>query len=87
MFDLKFDHIVLSETSIHWSFLKEEDRIPQIFRGCFMSHQLDSNTICNEHDTFLGPLKYGITASLSAGNLIGRKIASRKDLSDQGRWC
>ena len=50
-----------------------------------MSQQLDSNTACNKYDPFLRPFKYGGTASLSTGNITGRKIALVKDLSGLGR--
>ena len=43
-----------------------------------MIHQLDTITTCNEHDPFLGSFQYGGTASLSTGNLMVRKTASRQ---------
>ena len=86
MSDMKFDHIGLAETSKHWPSLQDEDRPPQRFRGHFMRQQLDSITACNKHDPFLGPFQYGGTASLSTGNLTGRKTASGKDPSGLGIW-
>ena len=73
MSGMKFDHIELAETSRHRPSLQEEDIIPQRFRGNFISQQLDSITACNQNDNFLGPFQYGGTASLSTGNLTGRK--------------
>ena len=73
MSDMKFDHLGLADTSRHRPSLQEEDIIPQRFRGNFISQQLDSITACNQNDNFLGPFQYGGTASLSTGNLTGRK--------------
>ena len=85
MSDMKFDYIDIAETIRYWPSLQVDDRILQIFRGHFMSQQLDSNTACNKYDPFLRPFKYGGTASLSTGNITGRKIALVKDLSGLGR--
>ena len=85
MLDMKFDHIGLAEISRHRNYLQEEDRIPQRFRGHFMIQQLESITACNQHDHFIGPFQYGGTASLSTGNLTGRKTPSRRDPSGIGR--
>ena len=46
-----------------------------------MSQKLDSDTACNKHDPLLVPFQYSGIASLSTGNLTGRKIDSGKDLS------
>ena len=86
MSDLKFDHIGLADTRRHWPSIQEEDRTPQIYRGHFMSHKLDSTTACNEHDSLLGPCQYGGTASISTGKIIGRNIASGKYPSNIERW-
>ena len=83
---MKFDHIGLAETSSHWPSLQEEDRITQRFQGNFMIQQLDSITTCNQHDPFLTPFKYGVTASLSTINLTGRKKSSGRDPSGLGIW-
>ena len=85
MLDLKFDQIGFVEIFRHWPSIQEEDINPQRFRGHFMSQQLDSTTAWNKHDSFLGPLQYGITYSLSTGNLTGRNIAPGKDPSNLGR--
>ena len=78
--DMKFDHIGLAETSRHWPYLQEEDRIPQMFWGHFVIQQLDSITACNQQDPFLGPFQYGGTASISTGNTTGRKIFRERTL-------
>ena len=47
MDDNFFDHIGLADTGRHWPSLPEDDRIPQRFRGYFMSQQLDTTTAYN----------------------------------------
>ena len=54
--------------------------------GNFISQQLDSTTACNQQDVFLGPFQDGGRASLSTGNLTGRKTASERYFSGLGRW-
>ena len=50
MNDNKFDHIGLADTRSNYTYLPEEDRIPQRFLGHFMSQKLDSMTVLNCHD-------------------------------------
>ena len=84
--DMKFDHIKLSETSRHWTYLQEEDTIPQRFQGNFMSQKLDPITACNQHEPFIGPFKYRVTDCLSTGNIKGRKTSSGRDPTGLGIW-
>ena len=63
-----------------------EDKIPQRFRGNFMSQQLDYTTSYNQHDTLSGSYQYGGTQSLSNGNLIGRTIKGGRYFSGLYRW-
>ena len=86
MNDMKFDHIGLAETSIHWPYLREEYRIPQRFRVNFMIHQLDLNKACNEHGPFLGYSQYVGTAKIFTGNLTGRNMEYGKYPSALGIW-
>ena len=51
-----------------------------------MSQQLDSFKSCNQQDALIGPFQDGGRASLSTGNLIGRKTASGRYFSGLGRW-
>ena len=60
MLVMKFYHIGIAETSRHWTYLQEEDRITQRLRGHFMSQQIESITACNKHEPFLGPLQCGV---------------------------
>ena len=86
MLEKGFDHIGLADTGSHWPPLPEEDKIPQIFRGRFISQQLDSTTSYNWHDTLSGSYQYGGTLILSIGNLVGRTIEGGRYLSGLGRW-
>ena len=81
-----FGHIGLAETGIHWPLLPYEDKIPQIFRGHFMSQQLDYTTSYNQHDTLSGSYQYGGTLSLSAVNLIVITIKGGRYFSGLYRW-
>ena len=51
-----------------------------------MSQQLDSITNFIQHYPFLGPLQYGMTASLSTEKLTVRETSSGRDPSGLGRW-
>ena len=86
MLDKGFGNICLSDTGIHWPFLLDEDKIPQILRGHFMSQQLDYTTSYNKHDTLSGSYQYGGTLSLSTGNLIGTTIKGGRYFSVLYRW-
>ena len=46
-----------------------------------MSEQLYSINSCNQHDPFLGPYQYGVTASISAVNITVIKKSSGRDPS------
>ena len=49
----KFDHVGIADTGKHWTSLPDDDRIIQIFRGHFMSHQLESSPVYNHHNPLL----------------------------------
>ena len=86
MLEKRFGHIGLAETGRHWPLLPYEDKIPQRFRGHFMSQQLDYTTSYNQHDTLSGSYQYGGTLSLSTINHIGRRIEGEIYLSGLERW-
>ena len=86
MLEKGFDHIGLEDTGLHWKLLTDEDKIPQIFIGHFISQQIDSTTSYNQNDTLAGSYQYGGTLRLSTGNLIGIIIEGGRDLSGLGRW-
>ena len=71
MTDIKFDHIGLAETSTHWNYLQDEDKIPQRFIGYFTRQKLYWIIACNEHDPLLGLFQYGGTSSIFTSNLTG----------------
>ena len=86
MNDKKFDHTRLSDTVRHWPSLPEDDRIPQRFRGHFMSHKLDATTVYNFHDSLSGTYRHGGISILATGNLIWRRVQYGRYTSGIGRW-
>ena len=86
MLEKRFDHIGLADTDQHWPSLPDEYKISQIFKGHFISQQLDSTTSYNQHDTLSGSYQYGGTLNLFMGNLVGRRIEGGINLSGLGRW-
>ena len=54
MLEKGFDHIGLEDTGRHWKSLPDEYKIPQIFRGHFITQQLDSTTSYKWNDTLSG---------------------------------
>ena len=49
MIDNNFDQLWISETRIHWTYLPDNDRIPQRLLGRFMSNKIDSISACNKN--------------------------------------
>ena len=74
MLEKVFEYIGLADTGQHWPSLPDEDKIPQRFKGHFISQLFDSTNSYNRYDTLSGSYQYGGTLSLSAGNLMGRRI-------------
>ena len=62
---MTFDQIGLSETSRHWTYLQDENIVPQIIHGHFMRHKLDTISAWNKHDPLLVLFQYGGTDYLS----------------------
>ena len=83
--DKKYGHIGLNNTGRHWTTPPEDYRTPQIFRGHFMSQQLDSTTAYNIHNSLSGYYQNGGTTSLSTGNIIGRRLESGRDILGLGK--
>ena len=83
---IKMNRLGLAETGRHCTYLQEDNKMPQQFRGHFMSHQLDSTVAYNKHDMISVSYQFGGTASLATGNLLGRKIGSVSDATGIGRW-
>ena len=69
MTDLQMDHLGLAEIGCNWPSLQEDDRIPQRFRGQFMSHKIDSTVAKNKNYLLSGYYQFRVTASLVTGNL------------------
>ena len=74
--DKNFNHIRLDETEIHRPSLREDDIIPQIFRGHFISHKLYLTAEFNRHDYLSGLYQHGGNSSITTGNIIVRRIYS-----------
>ena len=87
MADMVLDHVGLAETSRHWTSLSDENRIPQILRGHFMSQKLDTITTWNEDYPFLGLFQNRGTAYLPTGKLLVRNTGLVRDPSGLGIWA
>ena len=86
MMEKCFGHIGLEDTGRHCPLLPYEDKIPHRFRGHFIIQKIDYITSYNQHDTISGPYQYGITLSLSNGNITGRTIKGGGYFSGLYRW-
>ena len=86
MMNMRFDHTEWSKTSRYWLSLPDEDSITQRFHGYFMSHQLYKITAWNGNIPLLGSFQYGVTVSLSTGNLIVRNTVSEIYPYGLGIW-
>ena len=81
-----FDHVGHSDIRRHWTSLPDDNRIPQRFRGKFMSQQLETMTAYDHHDYLLGTYQNGGTSSLTTGDIIWRRTELGRYNSRLGRW-
>ena len=51
-----------------------------------MKNKLNNQTGYNKHEKILGSYQHGGTASISRGNLIGNRTASKSNSEVPGRW-